>query len=152
MNSLDFSLRKDLDIYYYDYANARPLLKKITNTPELNETSPAAIDTTFISYITDENDHLSRNTARLDSIFSFIRVKVEYKDTARFHPDSFYFYENSKSAIKLSPLQLKDTAVFSMDTAFVYRDTAYNYRLTNYSRNIYDYNIYQDEVPIQDIC
>lgn len=141
LNSLDYPFKKQTDIYYYDYVNARPVLQNLTNTPDINESSPMAFDSVYITYLTDGEGILSRDIVRRDSIFSFIMVKVNYKDTSRFQPDSFFFFSNTPGDLKIDTSNLKDTSVSYMDTIVVYRDTAYKYILTDYSRNVYDFSI-----------
>lgn len=142
-NTLDAEYNNSFDIYYYDYEGRKNVLKKITRTPLIDEFHPDAYDTSYFSYLTDQNGIWNRDAAYLDSIFQYIRVRVAYKDTSLYKNDTFYFYQNDPAAVDIRPFEYKSTDIGKIDTDFVYRDTSYIYPLTDYPVSILGYDIHR---------
>jgi hypothetical protein len=135
-----FSFANNYDIFYFrDYTFPKSL-KRLSNSP-YNESMPDAYDTSYFSYLTDENGILNRNAVYLDSIFQHIRVVANYIDTSIQQNDTFYFAKNDTSLISLPERLQGDSNLLRIDTAFVYRDTLYVYPLTNFSENILAYSM-----------
>lgn len=131
------------DIFYYNYKTRSRDLKRLTFTNLVDEFHPDAYDTTYFSYLSHENGNVNRGASRLDSIFQYAQVVVEYEDTAAFGIDTFRFQAKTENELYYSTNRYKDTNIASIDTAFVYKDTAYTYNLTNRFHNIQDYQINQ---------
>ena len=129
------------DIFYYRYKQRDQDLKRLTFTPAVNETNPNVYDSTYFSYLTSANGIVNRGASRLDSLFQFSRLVVQYVDTSRYPADTFNFQTEDSSSIFVPSLALKDTTVASMDTTFHYKDTAYTHTLTNRPKNIFSYNV-----------
>jgi hypothetical protein len=136
----DEPLNPSYDIFYYNYLAKDSRLKKVTNTPLVNESCPGNYDTNYLSYLTIVNGTVNRDAARLDSVFQYTRLMVSYKDTL-FKIDTFIYYQKDTAFIHLDRKSLKDTAILSIDTAFIYKDTSYIYPLSNYSTNLLFYDI-----------
>ena len=78
-NKNDFEPQLSKDIFVYDYASRSNVLKRVTNTPNINETYPADYDSLHISYLSDQNGIKNRYLANFDSIISFIDTATHYR-------------------------------------------------------------------------
>ncbi len=67
------------DIFYYDYSGKSSVLRRITNTPEFNESQPAQFDSANIAYLSDENGIVNRYLANLDSTLSYVDTVEHYR-------------------------------------------------------------------------
>jgi hypothetical protein len=135
----NYNFNSNYDIFYFPDYYGR-VLKRLSNSP-YNETMPDAYDTTYFSYLTDENGIENRNAVKLESYFSHIQVTSTWKDTTKHKNDTFYFYKNDLAAIKLPYNLQTDTGLLSLDTVVIYKDTLYTYPLTDYKENIGSYFI-----------
>jgi hypothetical protein len=134
-----YVFNNNFDIYCFPNfaANRYKLLRLSENAA--NETSAADYDSSYFSYLTDENGTVNRDAVRLDSFFDYIRVVASYRDSAHLN-DTLYFLKNDKSIIQLGNIP-KDTNLVKIDTEYVYRDTLYSYSLTNRDISIESYKI-----------
>jgi Tol biopolymer transport system component len=67
------------DIFYYDYRGKSSVLKRITETDNINETQPMQFDSSNISYLSDENGIINRHLAHIDSALSFVDTVEHYR-------------------------------------------------------------------------
>ena len=67
------------DLFLYDYANKNKLLRRLTNTPNCDETKPLVINENYISYLSDQNGIENRFTAKLDSVINFVDTTTHYR-------------------------------------------------------------------------
>ena len=67
------------DIYLYDLASRSDILTRLTNTPLVNETSPAAYDSTSYVCLSDAGGVRNRYLIRYDSTISQIDTTVHYR-------------------------------------------------------------------------
>jgi Tol biopolymer transport system component len=138
----EYTFSDNWDIFYlYNYEQRGSANLKQVTFARSNETTADAWDTTFISYLTDENGVLNMNAARLDSIFNYTRLVISYKDTTLHKNDTFRYNSQDIRQIRLPAGKAMDTAVLRIDTALIYRDTVYNYPQTDYSGDILSYSI-----------
>ncbi len=134
----DYKFNSNYDIFYFPDYLARPhTLKRITKTP-WNEYQPDHYDSSYLSYLTDENGILNRNAAHFDTFFKYIRIVAQYKDTLHFY-DTLKFYKNDTRVIKINPAILNDPMLLRIDTDFIYQDTVRTYVITDRSDNILAY-------------
>ena len=146
----DYSFNTNYDIFYFPDYMARPrTLKRITKT-KYNEWQPDHYDTAYISYLTDENGILNRNAAHYDSVFNYIRVVAQYKDTAHFY-DTFKFYKNDIHAVKISNSVLENPGLLRIDTDFIYKDTVRTYAITDHNDNILSYRVLPRNRSVYDL-
>jgi hypothetical protein len=159
------------DIVYYNIKKRDLKLKRVTFTPNINEFMPDVLDSTYISYITEQNNIRNRDFAYLDSIFNRVEAIVTYTDTNQFKSDTFKVFENNLSLLKVKPATYIDTIIkevekvfeidsFSVpfttfdtsfikkkaeiariDTSIIYNDTAYSFTQTNYPSNLIGYEV-----------
>ena len=73
------NLHPDHDIFIYDYAGKKPVLRRITSTPMVDEIQPMAYDDNFFCYLSDQNGIYNRYIARFDSAITFIDTTTHYR-------------------------------------------------------------------------
>jgi len=78
----------NFDIFYYDYATQSNLLRRVTNTPEFNETNPVPYDSSSFAYLSDENGIVNRHAAYLDSTLSAVDTTEHYSMIVTSYPQS----------------------------------------------------------------
>jgi len=78
------------DIFYYDLENRSEELVRVTNTPYANERQPAAVDTTWFSYLSDRNGIYNRETGYLEPYIHHFDQIIQLEDGSeiRMHIDS----------------------------------------------------------------
>ncbi len=67
------------DIFLLDLETRSPLLTRLTETPGINETHPAAWDSTSYAFLSDKNGIRNRFLVRYDSTISHIDTVVHYR-------------------------------------------------------------------------
>lgn len=78
------------DIYVYNYKTKNNILKRITNTPRINETQPAPFDSAHIAYLSDANGVNNRFLAKMDSVISYVDTIAHYSYIAKSFPVTNY--------------------------------------------------------------
>lgn len=78
------------DIYVYNYKTKSPILKRITHTPNINESQPMPFDSAHIAYLSDANGVNNRFLAKMDSIISFVDTIAHYSYIASSFPVTNY--------------------------------------------------------------
>jgi len=78
------------DIFYYDLETRNPELVRVTHTPYANERSPAAVDTTWFSYLSDRSGVYNREMGYLEDYIHHYEQIIRLKDDTeiRLHIDS----------------------------------------------------------------
>ncbi len=71
--------KKSNDIFMYNYISKSPVLTRLTNTPNSNETMPAPYDTSHVSYLSDNNGIVNCYVAKYDSALSFVDTAEHYR-------------------------------------------------------------------------
>ncbi len=89
-------LPKQTDIFLYNYAVKSPVLRRVTNTPNANETQPMEYDKRFFSYLSDENGIVNRYLARVDSTISFVDTTTHY----RYYTTSFPITDYNRNILQ----------------------------------------------------
>ncbi len=67
------------DIFVLDYKSHSPILRRITNTPEVNEIQPNVWMGNYYTYLSNQNGVYNRFLARYDSVVSFIDTSTHYR-------------------------------------------------------------------------
>ncbi len=73
------SIHGNTDIFLFDFVNKSPVLTRLTNTPNSNETQPMMTDSSHFSFLSDENGIINRYAATLDSTISFVDTTIHYR-------------------------------------------------------------------------
>ncbi|MBA3706365.1 MAG: hypothetical protein H0W84_10870, partial [Bacteroidetes bacterium] len=126
------------DLFVFNNVSKSPVLKRVTNTPTIDEKYPSDYDSTHISYLSDLNGVRNRYIARFDSVIAFVDTSAHYRTVVTSFPVSNYsrsileqdvntkanklteiFFENGKykmyivplaSAESITPVNLKNTS------------------------------------------
>ena len=82
--------KNNMDVFYYDYKGGSNVLRRITNTPEFNETQPMPYDSANIAYLSDESGVVNRYLAHLDSALAYVDTVEHYRMVVESVPQSNY--------------------------------------------------------------
>jgi len=69
----------DFDIFIYDRDSKDNVLRRVTETPHVNETMPMQYDGQRLSYLSDARGTVQRYIAELDSAVAYIDTTVHYR-------------------------------------------------------------------------
>lgn len=86
----DIKLVTSFDLFVYNWQTRSQVLRRITNTPGVDELQAQAWDSTHFSYISDRNGIFNRYVGYFDSTISFIDTAAHYKYLARSIPITNY--------------------------------------------------------------
>lgn len=78
------------DIFVYDYAAKKPVLKRITSTPLVDELQPMEYDDRFLCFLSDQNGIYNRFLARFDSAITYIDTATHYRYFTTMFPVTNY--------------------------------------------------------------
>lgn len=67
------------DIFLYDYNKHKPILRRVTQTNDVNELYPMQYSKRYLTYLSDQNGVFNRYIARLDSAISFVDTTTHYR-------------------------------------------------------------------------
>jgi hypothetical protein len=84
------------DLFLYDFANKKPVLKRITKTPLANESYPAEYDSQHISFLSDMNGITNSYIANFDSAISYVDTTIHY----RYFTDYFASTDYTRSILE----------------------------------------------------
>ena len=71
------------DIFYYDLKKKKPLLKRVTDTKDADETQPQYIGYNKFAWLSNETGIYNRKIGKFDSTISFIDTIVHYNHIAK---------------------------------------------------------------------
>ncbi len=83
-----FSVNKDL--FVYNYSSKSNMLRRVTETPSVNEDLPSEYDSLHVSYIGDNNGIRNRYIASFDSVIAFVDTTEHYRQITRTFPVTNY--------------------------------------------------------------
>ncbi|MBV2247859.1 MAG: hypothetical protein KUL83_11880 [Lentimicrobium sp.] len=72
-------LPKTHDLFLYDYAGKKDVLRRITNTPLADETDPREYAKGQISFLSDENGIFNRYVSAFDSVITHVDTSAHYR-------------------------------------------------------------------------
>lgn len=78
------------DLFVFDNITKSRNLKRVTNTPNINESYPADYDSTHISYLSDVNGIRNRYIARFDSVIAYVDTAAHYRTVVSSFPITNY--------------------------------------------------------------
>ncbi|HRZ76302.1 MAG TPA: hypothetical protein P5248_02975, partial [Bacteroidales bacterium] len=67
------------DLFIYEYAQRKPLLRRLMDTPEADEVFPGGQEEGHFTYLSDANGVYNRYTGRFDSAISYVDTVVHYR-------------------------------------------------------------------------
>ncbi len=88
----DSKLVTSFDLFVYNWETRSQVLRRITNTPDINELQAQPWDTARFSYLSDQNGIYNRYVGYFDSTISYIDTAAHYKYLARSIPVTNYKY------------------------------------------------------------
>lgn len=83
-------IEEHYDIFEYNYATHSNILRRITNTPDVDETNPTGFGGNFISYLSNETGIVDRYIAYVDSTISFVDTSAHYRYVVHSYPITDY--------------------------------------------------------------
>lgn len=78
------------DLFVFNNVTKSPYLKRVTNTPGIDESYPADYDSTHISYLSDLNGIRNRYLAKFDSVIAYVDTSAHYKTVVSAFPVTNY--------------------------------------------------------------
>lgn len=142
---LTLNTSNNLDIYVYDLEKVgQPnALKRLSNTPNINETQPIEYSNKYYSYLTEYNGIVNRYAARVEEQYDFTELQIFRKDSLR-TIDTLFFeqLEEKGNSFDYNGRTIKlDQTIEKIDTIIHTKDVVFTYPLTNYSRSILAYDV-----------
>ena len=86
----DTKLNTSFDLFVYNTQTRSQVLRRITNTPGVNELQAQEYDSTHFAYLSDRNGIYNRYVGYFDSTISFIDTSAHYKYLTRSVPVTNY--------------------------------------------------------------
>ncbi len=78
------------DLFIYNYKARNPVLRKVTNTPDISESYPFQYDENHLCYLSDENGIRNRYLGVLDSAIAYVDTAEHYRYFTRSFPITNY--------------------------------------------------------------
>jgi len=83
-------MQEHTDIFEYNYATHSTTLRRITNTPNVDETEPSGYSGNYISYLSNATGIVNRYVAYVDSTISFVDTSAHYRYIVHSFPVTDY--------------------------------------------------------------
>ncbi|MFI5164599.1 MAG: hypothetical protein ACHQHP_05045 [Bacteroidia bacterium] len=96
MNEYPVDLKEKLqpmgqkDLFIYNYKPKNPVLRRVTNTPLVNESYPCEFDKEHLCFLSDENGIRNRYLGVLDSAIAYVDTAEHYRFFTRTYPITNY--------------------------------------------------------------
>ncbi|KAF5044846.1 Protein TolB [anaerobic digester metagenome] len=71
--------QQSFDIFAYDVVSKQQVLRRVTNTPAVSESSPMPWDGKYFSFLSDQNGICNQQTAYFDSAIAYVDTSVHYR-------------------------------------------------------------------------
>lgn len=109
----DQTLNKYYDLWLFDWTTKSNVLRRITNTPQVNELQAQSWDSTHFTYLADKNGIKNRFVGYFDSAVAYVDTGLHYRYFASSIPVTNYKYgilehDISPNAGKLSEILYHD--------------------------------------------
>ncbi len=135
----------NFDIFQYDLENNSRKLKRLTHTPNINETQPIDYNKEYFAYLTEYNGVRNRYAVRLEEVYDYTELQVKYFDSLELVTDTLAYTDAPSWSGKKFTYQGKeisiDNRVERVDTIIHNKDIVYTYPLTNYKKSIIAHDI-----------
>ncbi|MCC7533453.1 MAG: hypothetical protein IT246_05885 [Bacteroidia bacterium] len=142
---LTLNKNNNLDIYAYDIEKIGQVnaLKRLSNTPYINETQPVEYSNKYYSYLTEYNGITNRYAVRVEEQYDYTELQIHHKDSIG-TIDTLYFEnlvnKGSVFSYQGKTIDLRNN-ILKIDTIIHYKDVVFTYPLTNFSRGILAHDI-----------
>jgi Tol biopolymer transport system component len=135
----------NFDIFMYDLETNSRKLKRLTNTPHINETQPIDYNKNYFAYLSEYNGVRNRYAVRLEEEYDFTELNVVYTDSSGKMPDTLFYkftpeWLGPKFTYQGKEIVLNEL-VLRIDTIVHMKDIVYTYPLTNYKKSILAHDI-----------
>lgn len=145
----------NLDIYVYDLERTGQVdaLKRLSNTPYVNEFNPVEYNNRYYSYLTEYNGIINRYAVRVEEQYDYTELRIFRNDSLR-TIDSLFFeqLEDRGSVFDYYGRTIRlGEDVEKIDTVIHTKDVVFTYPLTNYSRNILAQDISRQTHKVYDL-
>ena len=135
----------NFDIFMYDLETNSQRLKRLTQTPNINETHPIDYNQKFYAYLSEYNGVRNRYAARLEEVYDYTEILIQYHDSLELAPDALQYtdaptWSGQTFTYKNKTITL-DARVAKIDTLIYTKDIIYTYPLTNYKQSIIAHDI-----------
>ncbi|MDP1725835.1 MAG: hypothetical protein Q8M15_03560 [Bacteroidota bacterium] len=135
----------NFDIFMYDLETGSRKLKRLTNTPFLNETQPIDYNKEYFAYISEYNGIKNRYAVRVEEVYDYTEIQIKYLDSTAKETDTLIFTDQpgwKGSSFLYNGKQIHlNSQVERIDTIVHNKDIVYTYPLTNYKRNILAHDV-----------
>lgn len=115
-------MQKHHDIYEYNYATHSNVLRRITNTPNADETDPTDYTAGYVSYLSDASGVVNRYLASVDSTISFVDTSAHYRYVVHSFPVTDYA-RNIIEQDATNTLQNSTKIIYYKGKYWMYHDT-----------------------------
>lgn len=78
------------DLFVFNMGSKSPVLKRVTNTPYIDELYPSDYDSAHVSYLSDLNGIRNRYIARFDSVIAYVDTSAHYRTVVSSYPITNY--------------------------------------------------------------
>jgi len=82
------AISSTFDIFLYENSPSTSVLRRVTQTPDVNEMQPILLDSARFAYLSDESGIVNRYVATIDSVISFIDTTEHYRYIVNIIPNS----------------------------------------------------------------
>jgi len=80
------NIKPTKDLFLFNYVSKSNVLRRLTNTPSINESNPADYDSLNYSFLSDQNGIRNRYIAHFDSVISFVDTSAHYRYIVKGQP------------------------------------------------------------------
>jgi hypothetical protein len=115
-------MQEHSDIFVYNYATHSNILRRITNTPGVDETDPTGFGGSYISYLSSATGLINRYLAYVDSAISFVDTSAHYRYVVHSYPVTDYTRNILEQDVS-SSLKNYSQVMFYKGKYWMYQDT-----------------------------
>lgn len=76
------------DLFSYDYLRRTPVIRRLTETPFINETQTQVYDSSHIVFLSDHNGIVNRFIGNFDSVLAYVDTSEHYRYKMNYYPIS----------------------------------------------------------------
>ncbi|HTL83397.1 MAG TPA: hypothetical protein VL651_16895 [Bacteroidia bacterium] len=117
----DTKLRTSYDLFVYNWQTKSVILRRITNTPGINELQAQPWDSTHFTYICDQNGIYNRYVGYFDSAISYVDTSAHYRYLAKSIPVTNLEYNIIEQTVTPSAGKLTQI-IFHNGKYFIYTE------------------------------
>lgn len=135
----------NFDIFMYDLETNSRKLKRLTNSPYINETQPIDYNKNYFAYLSDYNGVKNRYAARIEEEYDYTEIQIVYPEASGKGIDTLIYRDEPNWVGKKFKYLDKEidltVPIERMDTIIHNKDVVFTYPLTNYKKNIIAHDV-----------